>query len=81
MASAATDEHRHAERQPLDQTAESVQVAEAGRLLNRAGREEQRALEDGVEDDVQERGHQGDDGQRRDARSRRRVPTRPPRAA
>ena len=35
-----------------------------GRLLERAGREEQRALEDGVEDDVQEGGHQGDDGQR-----------------
>ena len=64
MARPATRKTGALQRQPPQQAAEPVQVAQPGRLLERAGREEQRALEDGVEDDVQEGGDQGDDRQR-----------------
>ncbi len=46
--------HRHAPQEPSD----PVEVPGACRLLERACRQEQRSLEDGVEDHVQEGGDQ-----------------------
>ena len=62
---AGHDEHGGAQWQSLDQATELVQAAQPRCLLEGAGREEQRALEDGMEDEVQEGGHQSDEASER----------------
>ena len=52
------------DRHPTQQSAECVQIPRAGGLLDRAGSQEEAALEHGVEDHVEEGGDQGQEGER-----------------
>ena len=61
----ADQEERAGDRHPSQQTTELVEVPGAGGLLDRAGTEEQRPFEHGVEDHVQQGGDQGHQGQGR----------------
>ena len=62
---AAHQEDGAAHRHPSHEAAQPVEVRAPGRLLDRAGGEEQRTLEDGMEDDVQQRGDQRHQGRAR----------------
>ena len=63
-AQAPDQEDRPGDGHPTEQSAECVQIAGTRRLLDRAGGQEEAALEHGVEDHVEECGDQGQEGER-----------------
>ena len=62
---ASGEEHEGGQRHAMDEAAEMLHVALAGRGQHRAGAEEQQALEDAVVEDVEQRRGHGERGCRR----------------